>query len=423
MSNSVSKKIVYYLTVKFVSPLCISQGDGVLTDNDVLTNGEGVPYVPGTSLAGAMRAYIEKKKCDDCLFGFEDMKSKNGKMSSLFVSDLQFSNKPVITVRDSVALSEKKSAITGAKFDMEVIDTGAEGYFWLELVVRQNDDEEILLGQLNQIFSGFNEREIRFGSKKTRGYGEISILDIKQKVFDKTNILEYKDAYCQASQHDDSWLVYGPEKLDYDMSKYVSISVPLKLEGGISIRRYAVKKGEPDFVHITANGKPVIPGTSFTGAIRHRLKNMLDDLQAENSEEILDTIFGYVKPNGANSKAHISGVTVGECVLENAKKLTMVRNGISRFESGAKDGALFKELSYVGGTTELKIKVKKNDFSDEAVGLLLLVLKDVQNGFLAVGGQTSVGRGLFSANGKIIINADKTEEQYLQAAYVALRRK
>ena len=55
MSNSLLKKIVYFVSVQLVSPLCISKGDGILTDNDVLVNGEGVPFIPGYSLAGAMR--------------------------------------------------------------------------------------------------------------------------------------------------------------------------------------------------------------------------------------------------------------------------------------------------------------------------------------------------------------------------------
>ena len=49
----------------------------------------------------------------------------------------------------------------------------------------------------------------------------------------------------------------------------------------------------------------------------------------------------------------------------------------------------------------MRIDVRKgNDPQDEAwiLGMLLLVLKDLQNGLLAVGGQTAIGRGIFSAN-------------------------
>lgn len=422
MSNSVLKKIVYSLTVKLASPLCISKGDGMLTDNDVLINGEGIPFVPGASLAGAMRGYLEKQKSDKCLFGFENMKTGDGRMSSLMVSDLSFTVQVKTTVRDGVALSEQKTALTGAKFDMEVVDTGAVGHFWMELIIRVNDNENEFLDDVKCVFGAFQRKEIRLGSKKTRGYGEIQLTSVKKKEFTKENALEYKDAYCVPEKQDDTWRLVGLNEMKAESSKYVGISVPLRLDGSISIRQYAAKKNEPDFVHITANGKPVIPGTSFMGAIRHRVKEILLALQASNAEEIIDDIFGYVKAEGSNSKAHISNIVINECVLEGSKKLTMVRNGISRFEFGAKDSALFKEAAYVGGTTTLEIKVKKTDTADETVGLLLLALKDVQNGFLPVGGQTSVGRGVFVPNGEMSITSDLTEEKYLAAAYQALRR-
>ena len=416
MSNSVLKKIVYFVRVRLVSPLCISEGDGILTDSDVLRNGEGNPFIPGSSLAGAMRAYLDKEKFQECIFGYEDMSTNKGRMSSLFISDLCFEGGIHTTVRDSVALSNKKTTISGAKFDMEVVDTGAEGSFWMELVIREKDDEIHLLEQLQAVLAGWKEREIRFGSKKSRGYGEVQILSVKEKVFDRTNILEYGNAYSDVENGPEGWTDMTFEGEGETSRKYVTISLPLKLEGGISIRQYAVKKEEPDFVHITANGKPVIPGTSFSGAIRHRLSDILEELGVSNTEQIVDEIFGYVKKNGKESTARVSNVVIGECVLENSQKLTMVRNGISRFESGAKDGALFKELSYVGGYTVLEIKVKKTGNLDKIIGLLLLVLKDVQNGFLAVGGQTAVGRGLFSANGNIAISSECTQEQYLAAA-------
>lgn len=420
MSNAVRKRIVYAVSVELKSPLCISQGDGVLTDDDILLNGEGVPFVPGASLAGAMRGYIEKGKQKECIFGYEDMGRDKGRMSSLFVSDLFFDGKVNTAVRDGVSLSNNKTALSQGKFDMEVIDTGARGSFCLELVIREKDDEASFQSQLEQVFFGWREREIRLGRKKSRGFGEISLQSIVKKEFDAHNYLEYKDAYCPIEEKDNTWTIVDLSKLSAQEEKYVTITLPLKLEGGISIRQYSVKKGEPDFVHITANGQPVIPGTSFTGAIRHRLTDILTQLGVVNRAEIIDSTFGYVRPKSGD--AHISHVVVGECVLAGSKRLEMVRNGISRFESGSRSGALFKELSYIGGTTQLEIKVKKTGDEDAMVGLLLLALMDVQNGFLAVGGQTAIGRGLFSANGELTVHSDKSREEYLKKAFEALRR-
>ena len=417
--NPLVKKIVYHITVKLASPLCISKGDGALTDNDVLVDGNGMPFIPGSSLAGAMRAYVGLDKSRDGIFGYEDMKTNKGRMSPLFVSDLFFKEGTVATaVRDGVALDVNKTAKKGAKFDMEVVDTGAEGDFWLELNLRKADDADVLQGQLDRIFAGWREKELRFGSKKTRGYGEIKLEKVRKKEFTAENILQYKDMFLESPEKDDSWETVDLNGISSDAMKFVKITLPLRLEGGISIRQYAAKKGEPDFVHITAAGEPVIPGTSFAGAIRHRMQEMLESFGAKNTGEILDEIFGYVKEKEARS----SNIIISECVLEGARKLRMVRNGISRFESGAKSGALFEELSYIGGSTKLEIRVRKTDTMKETVGLLLPVLKDVQNGFLAVGGQTAVGRGLFCGAGEIRMDSGLSEADCLKEAVQALRR-
>lgn len=451
MSNKVIKKYVYCIQVSLESPLCISSGDGDLTDSDVVVNGQGIPFIPGSSLAGAMRAYLLKKKSEDCIFGYEKMpdttkdtkqdatKDASGKMSSMFVSDLLFDGKVKTTIRDGVKLSSEKTAISGEKYNMEVIDTGAKGSYCLELVIREKDNEDVCIEQINKVFTGLKNGDIRLGSKKTRGYGEVKVLSIKEKVFTKDNALEYKDAYklfedekgYKSIENDNSWNEKD-DSYENASSTYINIQVPLKLEGGISIRQYQAKKGEPDFVHITANGEPVIPGTSFAGAIRHRLTEILHDINATNTNSILENMFGYVKEKEdvkisdikikEKEDAKISDITIGECVIENSIKMNLTRNSISRFESGAKKGALFSEMCYVGGTTVLDIRVKKSEHDKQIVGLLLLALKDVQNGFLAVGGQTSIGRGLFSATDEITISEDIKEEECLKEAFQAIER-
>ena len=106
-------------------------------------------------------------------------------------------------------------------------------------------------------------------------------------------------------------------------------------------------------------------------------------------------MFGYVSENDGCA----SNVIISESVIQEAKALTMVRTGISRFESAVKDGALYKERTYVDGKLDLKIAVRKGKTPEESnwmIGILLLAVKDLQNGYLAVGGQTAVGRGTFA---------------------------
>lgn len=409
--NSVVKRIVYRIELLFVSPVNVSSGLEGTTDSDVLRDYDGHPFISGSSIVGAFRAYVQSKNNGNDIFGFAN--DEDGKMSPVFISDLKF-NKSETDIRDSVALDDNKITKEGAKFDFEVLQGNSKGYFYIELTIREKDNEELLVGALNEIFNGIHLKEIRLGSNKTRGYGIIDIDQIKKREFTKNNFLDYKDCYREPFWKKN----VKAYDLDYSTKGHmVSIEVPLRLKGGISIRKYAVKKNAPDFEHITDHGCPVIPGTSIMGALRHRIKEIIKELDKDSlyglyPNKMIDEMFGFV----SGKDAHISGVIVDEMVIEGAKALEMTRTGISRFENSARNGALYKEKTYVDGTFTLRLSVcKENPNMDWIIGILLLAVKDLQNGFLAVGGQTSIGRGIFEANGPLTIDGEENKED----AYIA----
>lgn len=426
--NGILKRKVFFVRIRFTSPLSISSGEDEWTDSDILKDCDGTPFVPGSSLAGSMRAYLEKEKNAPCMMGYTD-REDTGKMSSLFISDLTLDKEFTIGIRDGVALDENKVAKTGSKYDMEILEGNAEGHFYLELAVRENDaqEEEEWEQELASVFQGIQSGEIRLGSKKTRGFGEFEILSLAVKTFGKENYLEYADAYeesawTEAPDEKNTWLQRNTER------KMIHITVPLRLKGGISIRQYAAKKDEPDFVHLTDHKMPVIPGSSMAGAIRHRIERILRELEENGVEipvsvgKIIDTAFGYVD----KTQACTSNIIISESEIHNAGFLTMARTGISRFESAARDRALYKERTCVDGDINLNLIVRKNEeHKDEEwiIGILLLALRDLQNGFLAVGGQTAIGRGVFSPNGPILIDGEQgREEEYIRNAFRSLAR-
>lgn len=412
--NLVVKRIVYRVELLFVSPISVSSGYEGMTDSDVLRDYDGHPFISGSSIAGAFRAYVQSKNNGNDIFGFAN--DEDGKMSPVFISDLKF-NKSETDIRDSVALDDNKITKEGAKFDFEVLQGNSKGYFYIELTIREKDNEELLVGTLNEIFNGIHLKEIRLGSNKTRGYGIIDIDQIKKREFTKNNFLDYKDCYREPFWKKN----VKAYDLDYSTKGHmVSIEVPLRLKGGISIRKYAVKKNAPDFEHITDHGCPVIPGTSIMGALRHRIKEIIKELDKDSSyglypNKMIDEMFGFV----SGKDAHISGVIVDEMVIEGAKALEMTRTGISRFENSARNGTLYKEKTYVNGTFTLKLSInKENPNMDWIIGILLLAVKDLQNGFLAVGGQTSIGRGIFEANGTLKIDGEENKEDVYIASSI-----
>ena len=413
--NSVVKRIVYRVKLLFVSPISVSSGYEGMTDSDVLRDYDGNPFISGSSIAGAFRAYVQSKNNRNDIFGFAN--DEDGKMSPIFISDLKFDNKVINDIRDSVALDDNKITKEGAKFDFEVLQGNSKGYFYIELTIREKDNEDLLVSALNEIFNGIHLKEIRLGSNKTRGYGIIDIDQIKKREFTKNNFLDYKDCYSE-----NAWNNEPKYKLDYSTKgHWMCIEVPLRLKGGISIRKYAVRKGAPDFEHMTDHGSPVIPGTSIMGALRHRIKEIIKELDEYSSyglypNKMIDEMFGFV----SGKDAHISGVIVDEMVIEGAKALEMTRTGISRFENSARNGALYKEKTYVDGVFTLRLSVcRENPNVEWIIGILLLAVKDLQNGFLAVGGQTSIGRGIFEANGPLTIDGEENkEDEYIASSIV-----
>lgn len=439
-----NRRVVYYvqyaLKLSVKSPVCVSGGEGEVTDCDVQRDFDGIPFIPGTSLAGALRGYLEEcmeKDVDGVDEVFGDRKEKSGFMSSVKVSDLRFmegdKGARVIT-RDRIRL-EKKLSVKGAKFDMEAIDAGAECQCFLLLTVREKSENKNFEGIVERALAGLMCGEIRLGADKNRGFGEFRVIKAKKKVFSKENIKEWLDfnreAFLEGEGND-----FVPEQPKE--SRYLTIRVPLKQKGGISIRSYSVIPGEPDYAHITSNGCPVIPGSSWNGAIRSRVGELLSILKIGPVEAYLNEWFGYAeeKVGAGKNDAKQSDIIFSESVIEGGVDLFMARTKVNRYDASVVSGALYSEKSHFNGKLLMEIKVRRNYYDQEkklkkddveqyepVVGMLLLAIKDIQNGFLAVGGQTAVGRGIFEEDGPIELCGTEKDEAYFISAVGALRAK
>lgn len=220
------------------------------------------------------------------------------------------------------------------------------------------------------------------------------------------------------------------KNLEANETGEIKLELKLKQVGGISIRRYTTdpKKGEndnaPDFVQLTYHEKlnsgqnevsdiedPVIPGTSWSGAFRHAIEQFFSD---GNDKKLISTYFGSADKK---SKAKIY---FSESRVTGGYNKIFTRCAINRFTGGAKTGALYTESTYYGGTTTLTITLKEekdsqiNDETDASCtsaadkasankitesekfkNALAAAIVDLNEGILAVGGETAIGRGLF----------------------------
>ena len=443
---SENKKIIekqyYAFKLRLASPLNVSAGLSEETDADVLRNGDGEVFIPGTSVAGAFRNALMLNEKSDGIMGYSD--GEQGRMSSILISDIYFAEPEHVKtgIRDEIKLDDSK--IVENKFDMEIVETGAVGTLYIECVVREGDTPEQYVDAIKKLVTMLQSGEIRFGANKNRGFGRVELLteaDSESYVYEKSFSKEDKNDYAafildvnSKTSKDTRLGLYDSQKLSdwigeewtekclnlnqhadadqpLDLEQYVKISVPLRLMGGISIRRYSAKSNQADFEHITCEGKPVIPGSSWNGAIRADVARILRELIDVGKdkqmivENLIDGWFGKISDEQGESMQSL--VVVSESIIEGATPVPMTRNKVNRFDASTVDGALYSEISYFGGKTTLELLIRKDEkrYYEELVEILQLVIRDIKEGFVAVGGQTAVGRGVFAPDGEQV---DKT---------------
>ena len=474
-----------YLRIQFIldSPLALGSGDNDRTDKDLMYGSDGKPYIPASAIAGVIRELCElssdkmnaaeirecfgaiKKvtengKADGQTDGWgDDTRNQLGSKIVFYDATLTDNSSCHISIRDSVALDEYKTAKKGAKFDMEVLEAGATFVTYLEETVnsggrRKSVEKDISDGTaasddnktyLDRIIDVLSTGKIRFGGKTTRGYGDVSIKSIDKTSFcindrigvNENGLKSWLDFDLYDLNSTTNW--ESVEGVDFSRDSRKVIRIGLKLNGGISIRKYTTEPNDdpknktiPDQEQLkshrinnpteTENAEekkpseeflPVIPGTSWAGAIRHRMCELMhetseNDKTGERKKPEIDEIFGFVIGEGKNQKSR-SKLRFGESYITGGTDRQISRNAIDRFTGGTVDGALFTERTHYGGETELEIEwLGKEPIPPRIRKALAAALTDLHLGFLAVGGETSIGRGLFSI---VSIDRNKLEDE------------
>lgn len=475
MTNS--KRYLCISRLRAESPFMIGNGEDTYSDKDLLVDHKGEVFIPGTSLAGVCRAYLESKWSQDKvdkIFG----SGKVGKISSLDKqSKVIFFDSFLIRdskrrIRDSVSLTNKV-AEANHKFDFEIVEAGAEFAFRIEFRIVDDTDEENLVNDCIQtLVNGFNQGEIRIGGKTNRGYGYFKLMvsdkkeglqsrkfnlkkieatkpkknKSKKKQGKKSSsttpeVTELKDYISVHSQWADlelwknttklekltqGWKLFGPQS-NPNISFY---SHPLQLKSFLFIRDYGIQqsKGEAE---ITAGplknglGQVVIPGTSWAGVFRQQMKRILDSPDINgvarifpefyingsgfDSDGFIRQLFGFVDKE--RKEAQASQIAFRESVFneEEIAEIIRTRTAVDRFTGGASNGLLFSNmLAYRKGTkTTCQLEIQLANpliFNGEAVdsnqkkfisSLLESCIQDLEEGYLAIGGQTAVGGGVF----------------------------
>lgn len=449
--RDIIKKKYYRVKFQLTAGMSVGSGENNATDKDIIRDSRGLPFIPGTSLAGIYRSLFEKtgvfsnSEADpDLYFGMVEIsrgsRSNEKRMATMSSRIITFDGQnslneesAIVSRRDCVKLNAFRSSVTGSKFDFEIVEPGAVFTTYFIQDFYSYDDKKV--GDM--IASAWKNDLIHIGSKTMRGLGAVKVQSLEFTEFDM-NAPEKWLKFDMYEENTQEWKTFEPDKaVEIVDTTCDIIQLGLKQEGGISIRRYTTdiavdpETPSPDFTQLTY-GKadiPIIPGTSWAGTFRHHIFELLggsgeeNDLKDEDSKKaaaIIKEFMGKCDIRTKNKKENVlmknqstikkteelekieekkkSKVYFSESILDGASSKVMTRVAIDRFTGGAASKALFVERTFYNGNTSLIIKVanEPKDNRNQFMNALFASIADLNEGILTVGGLSSIGRGLFS---------------------------
>lgn len=391
------------------APLLIGEGESGEERNDrdihVLRSKDGVPFIPGTSLAGALRSLIEAENpcAADILFGTmhrtggETVRDEHQSAVSLYDVEI---NDAVIGSRDGVHIDDVTgTAIDAHKYDYEIVESGADGTFYAEILLRRvhQKDEHMLketLLRLSELLRG----GFHVGALSTKGFGRMQLRDMVVDCYDFRRP-EDAIAWLSPQRGNAAWhMAYDdaaqmePPPADGDFV----ITADFALTGALIVRDSVDPLAEADGekspaarMKTNAAGQNIIPGTSLKGVLRHRAAYILHALGKERTqaEAFIDRLMGTTAARGR---------FIVEEVVVDAEMHKQMRSRIDRFTGGTIPSALFSTVPVwreKDGGRSVTLRFGVRQASEQEAGLCVLLLKDLWLGRAAIGGEKSIGRG------------------------------
>lgn len=389
MLNSASIIGRYTLTgtVKLTSPLIIRAGvsNDILNDtvdDIVVTYHDGQPFIPGTSLAGVLRQVLQGLVPDAELVLFGSIDDK-GTQSALQINDIPLEDTNIV-VRDGIRIDDVRGVtVDGAKYDFEVIESGATGQLRIDCVIRRCHEqqgakiEKALAALANALQHG-----IAIGARTVNGFGRVACKDIALEHYDFT-----KPDHVKAWLTGTSGAAVAIPKQALVADRDLVINMDAYLEDTVLIKSIFEEAWEDKSVAL------FVPGTSVKGVLRHQCGRILQALGS--NDELVNTLFGYSNNDDKDSRK--GRVIVDEIYFGkqfNQEEQPRIR--VDRFTGGAMNGALFQDhpvRNTKGDAVTFPLCMTVKNCNDAEAGLVMLLVKDLMTGQVTLGANRTIGYG------------------------------
>lgn len=313
------------------------------TDLALAVNGQGYYYLPGTSLAGALRGWMSQpfhnnqpqhehdrdslqhpENPVNQVWGFQN--NEQGHASFILIEDAEVHGTPEIEIREGVGIDRHTGAAANqAKYSRAILPKGIT--FPLNITLDLDHQKSQTPDELWQLLVALEKGDIRIGAAKTRGLGQVklTISSIYEQKFDANHIFDVLLHGGTFHQWDDIKRQYQPEsqykglnQLNLKISWQPKDPVMVKSEGeGIAVDILPLVSQANQKVYF------VIPGSSIKGVLRDQAERILrtvckrktpDKFLDQVNLDLVNELFGTAEnSNTSQSNGQMSALSVDDC--------------------------------------------------------------------------------------------------------------
>lgn len=373
-------------------------------DMPLAKNGLGELYVPGTSLAGVFRAWMERHFNETAilnnLWGFQEQPKigtkPQGSASRILVEDAKVTPPTGLSEElwDSTSIDRRwGTAAKGHKFDRTVLPKGSKIDLHLQVDLPTEEDQaKAIRAMLGHLIKALQQKQIALGGATTRGLGQVELIksELHEIDWNQTGLLDWLENGTTAQKLDFEDLIKNDKTLSCCNPKILHLTIDWAPVGPL------MTKASHDGIAVDMLPKVagidndkmtlVLPGSGIKGALRTQAERIVrtvlasklleDDLEQINVA-LVDDLFGSAKKASTNTGKRAC-LRINTCYaknnytikqwqnIENAKssenseplytalKEAKLRNipyfeqgfhvGIDRWTGGAADGFLYSAI-------------------------------------------------------------------------------
>jgi CRISPR/Cas system CSM-associated protein Csm3 (group 7 of RAMP superfamily) len=180
MARDISGRLILRGTLVARTPLHVGGlGDDVDSDLPVARDGASRLYVPGTSLAGALRQWCEQRfgmPLAEKVWGFQE--DDRGDASHVVVEDavIEGSDSGAVEVRDGVGIDRGTGAAAEhIKYDRAVLPRGTKLPLMIVIEIGERHIRSETLAMFAVLRDALTLGEVRLGGSTTRGLGRVAL--------------------------------------------------------------------------------------------------------------------------------------------------------------------------------------------------------------------------------------------------------